>query len=296
MSFDALNPQENLVTDLSRSLNEILDSLNTLASSLGEVVTTVDTALNASGIRDELFTREIRQTQLNLVEFRQKMEKLSGEHTQFSSDHQQFLDRIEKLLPNTLEILNKLDQLSRDVLKYVMELSEKSWEKYQTAGEGITKSLGELKHIYQEILNRSNEANSKPNAILVEYLQRIDSLIKSCDQSLHLIKSSLPQDLEESLNLHSEKSDLSFRSLDSKVEVLLQAYYKDHFKDEKGDPLDLISVIRVWLSNSIFSLFSKYLFYILMFLLGGWFFKGQSINPFEHITTPPAQVQVSDKK
>lgn len=290
MSFDNQNPQDNLVTDLNRSVGEVLDSINQLTNSFDEIVSTVDNFRNSSGIKDELFIREIRQTQQNLVEFRQKMEKLSSEHQAFAADQEIFSDKIDSLLPNTLEILSRLDLLSRDVMKYMMDLSEKGWEKYQVAGDGITTSLGEIKHIYQELLNRSNDP-VKPNQILIDYLQRIDNLIKSCDQSLHIIKSSLPQDLEAYLMQHAEKSEMSFRNIEKMLEVLLQAHYKDHYKDEKGETLDAVSMFKSWISNSFFSLFSKYLFYIIMFLLGGWFFKGEQVNPFEHIKQPPAQVQ-----
>lgn len=268
MSFDEKdNQQEALVTDLNRSVNAILDSLNSLTGSFGEMVGSLESVMAASGVRDELFTREIRQAQQNLVEFRQKVEKLSG-------DQQHFNDKFEKVLPNTNEILSKLEDLSKDIMRYIMELTDRGWDKYQAMGESISKNLGELKSIYQEITTRCAACSlesGKPNSVIMEQLRNIDTGVRSCDQSLHTIKLSLPLDLSDTLRRAYDDRDGTLKSINDKLSILLKAHYTDHYRNEDGTSMEFGAMVKKWLGDQAFAFLVKYLPYILLACFYSWY-------------------------
>jgi hypothetical protein len=253
-----------VISDLGRSLSEVLESITVITDSLKEVIKVLSIVLNTGVVKDESLNQEIRRAQATVEEFRKKLEEVSRDQFRVSEKLE------EQLIPNTISILEKMDEFAKDLSKYIIESNDKNWEKYQKISDSFSVSVAELKQVHKDIQSRSEDTIDVTNQLDV-----IMQIIKSCDASLHLLRQTTAT--QEFCSLGGSRMtalDRRVQDVEANVNKILEFMYFDKYMDKDGKYMSLIPMVKSWIIRSITMLFSKYALQLILFALLSLYLKG----------------------
>jgi ABC-type transporter Mla subunit MlaD len=276
-------PNKPLSDEINRSLAEVIDSVTAVADSTAEIVEKLSSLVVRNEGRDELFHREIRQAQSYLIEFRHKMESVNKD--QLSSGIQ-----LDNVLTSTAAILIKVEELNKDLTRYLFESKDQLWERYQRISDVFSTQVADLKRIHEEMQDRAIRLGQY-QADTVSRLDLISNIVKSCDASLSAMNRNLPQDLAEALESTHEQR---LASLEAKMDKLLKIAYKESGKDDEGKDPDGFTKFGRWVLDNVKQAAGKVFAEILIFLLLWFYFMSGKIDsalsnairqPIQQVTT-----------
>jgi hypothetical protein len=276
-------PNKPLSAEINRSLAEVIDSVTAVAESTSEIVEKLSSLVVRNEGRDELFHREIRQAQSYLIEFRRKME---GVNTgQLSSGIQ-----LDNVLASTAQILLKVEELNKDLTRYLFESKDQLWERYQRISDVFSTQVADLKRIHEEMQDRANKLGQY-QADTVSRLDLISNIVKSCDASLSAMNRNLPQDLAEALEGTHEQR---LANLEAKMDKILKFVYSKTGKTDEGVDLDGAKLAGRWIMHYLKQAVGKIFAEILIFLLLWFYFMSGKLDsalsnairqPIQQVTT-----------
>lgn len=257
-------PNKLASAELTRSL---VDSVAAVAESTASIVDKLGFLVSRNEGRDELFQREVRQAQSYLVEFRHKMESVNLSQVDSAS-------HIQQVVSQTVMILSKVEELNKDLTRYLYESKDQLWERYQHISDTFGIQVANLKSIQEDMQERCGSI-AQHQTDTISKLELISNIVKSCDASLSAMNRNLPQDLAEAFeNSHEQR----LANLEDKVTKLLKIAYEGADLNEDGKAVDGFTKFSRWVVANFKLALGKIFAEILIFLVLWFYFMSGKID------------------